>query len=105
MRIDPNPGTGGPGAPTRTETPADTPAANKAESAGRGDAPGDRVEVSDGVRRVQRIVADALRETGTTLEIRHDVVERARQLLDSDRVGRDSEKLASAIIDDLVYRP
>jgi hypothetical protein len=104
MRIDPNPGAGGPGASARAETPAESHA-HKADAAVRGGAPGDRVEVSENARHVQRVLEDAVRAAGTAPEIRTDVVERGRALLDSGRLGGDSEALASAIIGDLLDRP
>ena len=101
MRIDTNTPAASPGAPARVEPPAGQSA--KTESQGGG--PVDRVEVSDGAKHVQRIVAEAVKAAGTTPEVRHDVVERARALLASGDLGRDSNALASAIIDDLLDRP
>ena len=101
MRIDQNHPAAGPSATGRAESAADQPA----KAGSQGGAPVDRVEVSDGAKQVQRIVAEAVKAAGTTPEIRRDVVERARALLASGELGRDSEALASAIIDDLIDRP
>ena len=101
MRIDPNPQTGATRAPSRAETTAEQAA--KAESPGG--ARGDRVEVSDDAKQVQRIVAEAVKAAGPAPGIRRDVVDRARALLASGELGRDSQALASAIIDDLLDRP
>jgi flagellar biosynthesis anti-sigma factor FlgM len=62
---------------------------------------GDRVEVSDGTKKVQQIVAEASKGVSVS-EVRPEKVERARELLESGRLGKDHEALASAIIDDLI---
>lgn len=101
MRIDPNPVAAGSGGPERVDAPAGQAA--RLEPTGGG--PVDRVEVSDGAKHVQRMVAEAVKAAGTPTEVRADVVDRARALLGSGELGRDSIALASAIIDDLLYRP
>lgn len=66
---------------------------------------GDRVEVSDDAKKVQQIVAEAVKSASTAPEVRQDKVERARELLASGELGKDRQKLASAIIDDLLEQP
>ena len=80
-------------------------AADKAPRLGPQGASADRVEVSDDAKRVQRIVADAVQDVATAPAVRQDVVDRARALLASGELGRDSAKLADAIINDLIDRP
>ncbi len=65
----------------------------------------DRVEVSDDAKRVQRMVAEAVQDAASSPAVRQDVVARARALLASGELGRDSAALADAIINDLVDRP
>ena len=66
---------------------------------------GDRVEVSDDAKKVQQLVAEAVKSASTAPEVRQDKVERARELLASGELGADHQKLASAIIDDLLEQP
>jgi flagellar biosynthesis anti-sigma factor FlgM len=71
-----------------------------------GNAPqGDRVEVSDDAKKVQQIVAEAVKAASTAPEVRQDKVERAKALLASGELGSDHEALASSIIDDLLEQP
>jgi anti-sigma28 factor (negative regulator of flagellin synthesis) len=62
---------------------------------------GDRVEMSPDLR----LVAAALRAAAASPEIRHDVVQRMRELLDSGELGADTRQLAERMIDDLLGRP
>jgi flagellar biosynthesis anti-sigma factor FlgM len=78
---------------------------DKSPRAGVQGSAADRVEVSDDLKRVQRIVADVVQDMATTPAVRQDVVDRARALLASGELGRDSAALADAIIDDLLDRP
>ena len=100
MRIDPNRPAVETGASDRIGGPTD-----KSSRVGTQGAAADRVEVSDDAKRVQRLVANAVQDAGTTLAVRRDVVDRARALLASGELGRDSAALADAIINDLIDRP
>lgn len=100
MRIDPNRPAGETGASDRIGGSAD-----KSPRVGSQKAAADRVEVSDDAKRVQRLVAEVVQDAATPPAIRQDVVERARALLASGELGRDSAALADAIINDLVDRP
>jgi flagellar biosynthesis anti-sigma factor FlgM len=60
----------------------------------------DRVEVS----KDAQLMTSALKAASGPSEIRHDVVERMRKLLDSGELGRDSEKLADALIDHMLTK-
>ena len=87
--------------------PPDADAARRLESArtaerpqGPGAARGagsDRVEVSSDAE----FVAEAIRAAGSAPDIRPEAVERARQALADGSLGRDSSRLADAIIDAL----
>jgi flagellar biosynthesis anti-sigma factor FlgM len=58
---------------------------------------GDQLTLSPEARLLQSATGEA--------EIRQDVVERARQLLDAGKVGNDAGALANAIIDDWLKLP
>jgi len=79
--------------------------ADKSARAGTQGSAEDRVEVSDDLKRVQRIVADVVQDMAAAPAVRQDVVDRARALLEAGDVGRDSGALADAIINDLIDRP
>ncbi len=81
-------------APRKTERTASEPASSASGQT-------DRVEMSDDAK----IVARAAKVASAVPEIRRDVVERARALLDSGTLVVDSTSLADAIIDDLLKRP
>ncbi|HEY6509758.1 MAG TPA: flagellar biosynthesis anti-sigma factor FlgM [Vicinamibacterales bacterium] len=100
MRIDPNRAAGETGASDRIDGPAD-----KSTRVGSQKAAADRVEVSDDAKRVQRMVAEVVQDAANIPAIRQDVVERARALLASGELGRDSGVLADAILNDLLDRP
>jgi len=80
--------------PARKQTRTDVPAQQS-----------DRVEVSDDAKKVQQIVAEAVKSASTPPEVRQDKVARAKELLASGELGADHQKLASAIIDDLLEQP
>ncbi len=65
----------------------------------------DRVEVSDDAKKVQQVVAEAVKNASTPPAVRQDKVERARALLESGELGADHDALASAMIDDLLEQP
>jgi flagellar biosynthesis anti-sigma factor FlgM len=60
----------------------------------------DRVEVS----RDAQLMTRALKAAGDSSAIRHDVVERMRRLLDSGELGKDSTRLADALIDHMLNK-
>jgi flagellar biosynthesis anti-sigma factor FlgM len=60
----------------------------------------DRVEVS----KDAQLMTSALKAANDTGSIRHDVVERMRKLLDSGELGKDSSKLADALIDHMLNK-
>ena len=100
MRIDPNQPAVETGASDRIGGSGD-----KSPRVGIQGGAADRVEVSDDLKRVQRIVADVVQDMAATPKVRQDVVDRARALLASGELGRDSSALADAIINDLIDRP
>ncbi len=61
---------------------------------------GDRVEVS----KDAQLMTSALKAAQDASPIRHEVVERMRKLLDSGELGKDSEKLADALIDRMLNK-
>lgn len=65
----------------------------------------DRVEVSDDAKRVQQIVAEAVKSVSSPPEVRPEKVERAREMLAAGEVGADHQQLASALINDLLQLP
>jgi flagellar biosynthesis anti-sigma factor FlgM len=101
MKIEPHrPGAAEADASQRVEGPARRTRRPEAPSP-----QGDRVEVSDGAKRVQQLVAEAVKSVSNAPEVRQDKVERAKELLASGELGADHQKLASAIIDDLLEQP
>lgn len=62
---------------------------------------GDRVEMSPDLR----LIESALRAAEASPEIRQDVVQRMRELLDRGEIGADTRQLAERMIDDLLGRP
>jgi flagellar biosynthesis anti-sigma factor FlgM len=102
MKIEPHrPGAAEADASQRVEAQARrTPRAEEASSP-----QGDRVEVSDDAKKVQQLVAEAVKSVSNAPEVRQDKVERAKELLASGELGKDHQKLASAIIDDLLEQP
>jgi flagellar biosynthesis anti-sigma factor FlgM len=101
MKIEPHrPGAAEADASQRVEGQARrTPRAEASSSQG------DRVEVSDDAKKVQQLVAEAVKSVSNAPEVRQDKVERAKELLASGELGADHQKLASAIIDDLLEQP
>ena len=94
--------------PGAAETDASQRAEGPARKQARTDASShqsDRVEVSDDAKKVQQIVAEAVKSVSTPPEVRQDKVARAKELLASGELGADHQKLASAIIDDLLEQP
>jgi flagellar biosynthesis anti-sigma factor FlgM len=63
-------------------------------------ASGDRVEVS----KDAQLMTSALKAANDAPAIRHDVVERMRKLLESGELGKDSGKLADALIDHMINK-
>jgi flagellar biosynthesis anti-sigma factor FlgM len=61
---------------------------------------GDRVEVS----KDAQLMTSALKAAQESSAIRHDVVERMRKLLESGELGKDSGKLADALIDHMLNK-
>jgi flagellar biosynthesis anti-sigma factor FlgM len=102
MKIEPHrPGAAEADASQRVEAPA----RRTATRTGAPSSQGDRVEVSEDAKKVQELVAEAVKSVSTPPEVRHDKVERAKELLASGELGADHQKLASAIIDDLLDQP
>lgn len=66
-----------------------------------GAAAGDRVEISPDLR----LIESALRAAEASPEIRQDVVQRMRELLERGEIGADTRQLAERMIDDLLERP
>lgn len=58
----------------------------------------DRVALS----KDAQILADAMKAAGQSPDIRPDVVERMKKMLESGELGKDSHKLAESIIDHLM---
>ncbi|MGH9373615.1 MAG: flagellar biosynthesis anti-sigma factor FlgM [Vicinamibacterales bacterium] len=79
---------------------ATTPRTGDRASADRAATKTDRVEVSSGAQLMTR----ALKAATDTPTVRHDVVERMRKLLDSGELGKDSGKLADALIDHMLKK-
>jgi flagellar biosynthesis anti-sigma factor FlgM len=101
MKIESHrPGAAEADASQRVDSPARRTARTEAPSR-----QGDRVEVSEDAKKVQQLVAEAVKSVATPPDVRHDKVERARELLASGELGTDHRKLASAIIDDLLEQP
>ena len=71
------------------------PAPNRAADAG------DRVDVSTDAKKVQGLVADAVKAANALPDVRPEAVARGRAKLESGELGADAGKLADAIIDDL----
>ena len=69
-------------------------------AADRAGAQTDRVEVS----KDAKLMTSALKAANDSATVRHDVVERMRRLLDSGELGRDSGKLADALIDHMLTK-
>ncbi len=63
---------------------------------------GDRVEVSGDVKQVQSLVTSAVKAANDLPDIRPDAVARGRARLESGELGADANKLADALIDDLL---
>ena len=84
---------------------AEGPARKQARTTDASSHQSDRVEVSDDAKKVQQIVAEAVKSVSTPPEVRQDKVARAKELLASGELGADHQKLASAIIDDLLEQP
>lgn len=61
----------------------------------------DQVTLSPEAKLMQTLTEQA----GTAPEIRQDVVDRMRALLDSGAIGNDADKLADSIIDDWTKLP
>jgi flagellar biosynthesis anti-sigma factor FlgM len=72
------------------------PAPNRAADAG------DRVEVSADAKKAQGLVADAVKAAQALPDVRAEAVARGRALLESGTLGADANKLADAIIDDII---
>ena len=69
-------------------------------SADRSSVQGDRVEVS----KDAKLMTSALKAANDSSTVRHDVIERMRRLLDSGELGKDSSKLADALIDHMLNK-
>jgi flagellar biosynthesis anti-sigma factor FlgM len=95
IKVDGNRPAGDAEATRRTE------AVKKADTAAqpaRAERKSDRVEVS----RDAQLLTAALRAATDAPEIRQDVVDRMRALLDSGGLGTDSTKLAESLIDSML---
>jgi flagellar biosynthesis anti-sigma factor FlgM len=77
-----------------------TPRTQDRVSSDRSTLQGDRVEVS----KDAQLMTSALKAAQESSPIRHDVVERMRKLLDSGELGKDSGKLADALIDHMLNK-
>jgi flagellar biosynthesis anti-sigma factor FlgM len=60
----------------------------------------DRVEVS----KDAQLMTSALKAASESSAVRHDVVERMKKLLDAGEIGKDSSKLADALIDHMLNK-
>jgi len=69
-------------------------------STDRSSVQGDRVEVS----KDAKLMTSALKAANDSSTVRHDVIERMRRLLDSGELGKDSSKLADALIDHMLNK-
>lgn len=97
MKIEGNRPTHEAEALTRTDAQkGQKPATNRAAVTG------DRVEVSADAEKAQGLVADAVKAANALPDIRQEAVARGRAKLESGELGADAEKLADAIIDDLL---
>src|SRR5262245_24084982 len=98
MKIDSNRQTGDTDATSRLEK---TGKADRAKH-GKGTAPSsqDRVEVSDDAK----LLNDALKAVQDSSDVRPDVVERAKKLLESGELGKDSHKLADRLIGEMLKK-
>jgi flagellar biosynthesis anti-sigma factor FlgM len=99
IKIDANRPTGDAEATRQAGRTPDRTAADRA-AVDRTSTKTDRVEVS----RDAQLMTRALKAAGDSSAIRHDVVERMRRLLDSGELGKDSSKLADALIDHMTNR-
>ena len=72
------------------------PASNRAADAG------DRVDVSADAKKAQGLVADAVKAAQALPDIRAEAVARGRAKLESGELGADANKLADALIDDIL---
>src|SRR6185369_16052853 len=86
---------------TETLTRADAskgqkPAPNRAADAG------ERVDVSADAKKAQGLVADAVKAVQALPDIRAEAVARGRAKLESGELGADANKLADALIDDIL---
>jgi negative regulator of flagellin synthesis FlgM len=74
--------------------------ATVSERATRAERKTDSVEVSADAR----LLTDAMKAAGDAPDIRQDVVERMRRLMESGELGRDSTRLAERVIDHLLEK-
>jgi flagellar biosynthesis anti-sigma factor FlgM len=80
----------------RADVKGQQPAPNRAADAG------DRVDVSADAKKVQGLVADAVKAVNALPDIRAEAVARGRAKLESGELGADAGKLADALIDDIL---
>ena len=81
---------------TRADAKGTRPAPNRAADAG------DRVDVSADAKKAQGLVADAVKAVNALPNIRAEAVARGRAKLESGELGADANKLADALIDDIL---
>jgi flagellar biosynthesis anti-sigma factor FlgM len=83
----------------RSEAVRQSEAAAGAPSTGAGK-PVDSVSLSDDAR----LLTDAMKAAGEAPDIRQDVVERMRKLLEAGEIGKDSTAMAERLIDHLLEK-
>jgi flagellar biosynthesis anti-sigma factor FlgM len=84
-----------------TARPEDAPSSNRtAAQTSLAAAKTDRVEVS----KDAQLMTSALKAANDSSSIRHDMVDRMRQLLDAGEIGRDTGKVADALIDHMLNK-
>jgi flagellar biosynthesis anti-sigma factor FlgM len=99
MKIDGNRTPGNADATRRLETPKTVERTGTDRATAKTDnQKTDRVEVSSDAR----LMTSALKAANDAPAIRQDAVERARKLLESGELGKDSAKVADKLIDDLL---
>lgn len=74
----------------------------KHDGADRADKRTDRVQVSDDAKKTQGLVANAVKAAKELPDIRPEAVARGRAKLESGELGADHQKLARAMIADLL---
>jgi flagellar biosynthesis anti-sigma factor FlgM len=63
---------------------------------------GDRVEVSGDAKQVQSLITSAVKAANDLPDVRPEAVARGKALLESGELGADANRLADAIINDLL---